>query len=66
MGRRCIITIMSPGGVAGMVICKISAYVLQDFSDAEVEILSFVLDKAVQAILTFITEGIEQTMTEHN
>ena len=44
----------------------VSAYVLQDFSDAEVEILSFVLDKAVQAILTFITEGIEQTMTEHN
>ncbi len=45
---------------------SVSAYVLQDFADAEVEILSFVLDEAVQAILRYITDGIEQAMTKYN
>ncbi len=45
---------------------QVADYVLQNFSDAEVEILNFVLNDAVQAILTFITEGIEQAMTQHN
>ena len=45
---------------------SVSTYVLQDFSDAETERLTFVLDDAVQAILSFITAGIEQAMTEHN
>ena len=44
----------------------VPAYVLQDFSDAETEILTFLLNEAVQAILTYITDGIEQAMTEHN
>ncbi|OQX60862.1 MAG: aminoacyl-tRNA hydrolase [Anaerolinea sp. 4484_236] len=45
---------------------QVADYVLQNFSDAEVETLNFVLNDAVQAILTFITEGIEQAMTQHN
>ncbi|MEA2007624.1 MAG: aminoacyl-tRNA hydrolase [Chloroflexota bacterium] len=45
---------------------QVADYVLQNFSDDEVETLNFVLNDAVQAILTFITEGIEQAMTQHN
>lgn len=44
----------------------VDSYVLRDFSAQEREVLSFVLDDAVQAILTFITEGIDQAMTEYN
>lgn len=44
----------------------VSAYVLQNFSDDEIETLNFIIDDAVQAILTFVTEGIEQAMTQHN
>jgi len=44
----------------------VSAYVLQDFSDAETERLAFFLDDAVKAILSFITTGIEQAMTDNN
>ncbi|MBS1249773.1 MAG: Peptidyl-tRNA hydrolase [Chloroflexi bacterium] len=44
----------------------VSAYVLQDFSDDENETLAILLNEAVQAILTYISAGIEQAMTEYN
>ncbi|MFO8037685.1 MAG: aminoacyl-tRNA hydrolase [Anaerolineales bacterium] len=44
----------------------VDSYVLRDFSEQEREVLPFVLDDAVQAILTFVTEGIEQAMNEYN
>lgn len=45
---------------------SVSAYVLQDFSPQEKEALPFLLDQARQAILTWVSEGIEQAMTEFN
>jgi PTH1 family peptidyl-tRNA hydrolase len=45
---------------------SVPSYVLRDFSTQEREVLTFVLDDAVQAILTFIAEGIDQAMNEYN
>ena len=43
-----------------------SAYVLQDFSKAEAELLPEILDRAVDAILAFVVEGLEAAMTQYN
>jgi PTH1 family peptidyl-tRNA hydrolase len=43
-----------------------SDYVLQDFSPQEMQLLPEILDRAAQAVLTFLTEGIEQAMTRFN
>jgi PTH1 family peptidyl-tRNA hydrolase len=42
------------------------SYVLQDFSKEEQEILPFVLDRAVDAVLKYIAEGIDPAMNEYN
>jgi len=41
-------------------------YVLQDFSDQELLVLEETLDRAVEAIETWLQEGIEVTMTQYN
>ena len=41
-------------------------YVLQDFGESELEELSEVLDRATQAALVFVMEGIERAMTNFN
>jgi PTH1 family peptidyl-tRNA hydrolase len=41
-------------------------YVLQDFSRNEQESLSMVLGTATEAILTFITDGLEKAMNLYN
>ena len=43
-----------------------AAYVLQDFSKEEAEILPEILDRGVKAVLTFITEGVDNAMNEFN
>lgn len=44
----------------------VSSYVLQDFSDEEQELLPFVLDQAVSAILHFVEHGLASAMTHYN
>ena len=41
-------------------------YVLQDFSKEESEMLPEILDRAVDAALTFVTEGVETAMNQFN
>jgi PTH1 family peptidyl-tRNA hydrolase len=41
-------------------------YVLQDFSDAEMTAISETLDRAVEAALTFVTEGLDAAMNKFN
>ncbi|OGO11820.1 MAG: aminoacyl-tRNA hydrolase [Chloroflexi bacterium RBG_13_66_10] len=41
-------------------------YVLQDFGDAEREILSEALDRAAHSVRAFAVEGIEAAMTRYN
>jgi PTH1 family peptidyl-tRNA hydrolase len=41
-------------------------YVLQDFSKSDTEFLGAVLDQAVEAIFTFVEEGIDPTMNKFN
>jgi peptidyl-tRNA hydrolase, PTH1 family len=41
-------------------------YVLQDFNREQVEILNQVLDTATEAILTFVTGGLEKAMNLYN
>jgi PTH1 family peptidyl-tRNA hydrolase len=41
-------------------------YVLQDFSDAEMTIISETLDRAVEAALIFVSEGLEAAMNRYN
>jgi PTH1 family peptidyl-tRNA hydrolase len=43
-----------------------AAYVLQDFSIEESEILPEILDRGVKAVLTFITEGVDIAMNQYN
>jgi PTH1 family peptidyl-tRNA hydrolase len=43
-----------------------AAYVLQDFSAAEQAILSEMLGRAVEAVLTWLTDGIETAMNRFN
>jgi len=41
-------------------------YVLQDFSRAELELVSGTLDRAVEAVLTFVTQGLDMAMNKFN
>jgi PTH1 family peptidyl-tRNA hydrolase len=41
-------------------------YVLQDFSDAEMTDVSETLDRAVEAALTWVTDGLEAAMNRYN
>ena len=41
-------------------------YVLQDFTKGEVEILPEILDRGVAAVLTFITDGLDEAMNKFN
>ncbi|HEX8991138.1 MAG TPA: aminoacyl-tRNA hydrolase [Anaerolineales bacterium] len=41
-------------------------YVLQDFSRAELQDVSAVLDRAADAALSFVTDGLEKTMNRFN
>jgi PTH1 family peptidyl-tRNA hydrolase len=43
-----------------------AAYVLQDFKEAEAEIMDVTLDKAVEAIETFVKEGLNAAMNKFN
>jgi len=43
-----------------------AAYVLQDFSRGEAEILDEVLERGVEAVLTFITQGLTTAMNQYN
>ena len=43
-----------------------AAYVLQDFTRHEAEILPQILDRAVEAVLTFVSEGIIAAMNSYN
>ncbi|MGA7192780.1 MAG: aminoacyl-tRNA hydrolase [Anaerolineales bacterium] len=43
-----------------------AAYVLQDFSKDEMKELSSILDRAVDAVLTFITNGLDAAMNKFN
>jgi peptidyl-tRNA hydrolase, PTH1 family len=43
-----------------------AAYVLQDFSRSEGEILPQMLDRAVEAVLVFVCEGLERAMNSYN
>jgi PTH1 family peptidyl-tRNA hydrolase len=43
-----------------------AAYVLQNYSGDELEALPIVLDHSVEAVLTYIHEGIQAAMTRHN
>jgi len=41
-------------------------YVLQDFSNAELMLLSETLNLAVEAALTWITDGLDASMNKYN
>jgi PTH1 family peptidyl-tRNA hydrolase len=43
-----------------------AAYVLEDFSKQEKEILPSILDRAVEAIFVFITHGLDAAMNQYN
>jgi peptidyl-tRNA hydrolase, PTH1 family len=43
-----------------------AAYVLQDFGRGDLPLLNDILDEAIGAILTFLSEGIELAMSKHN
>ncbi|HKZ71180.1 MAG TPA: aminoacyl-tRNA hydrolase, partial [Anaerolineales bacterium] len=43
-----------------------AAYVLQDFKEADGEIMDMTLDKAVEAIETFVKEGLNAAMNKFN
>ena len=43
-----------------------AAYVLQDFSSAETEMLNLALERAVDAMLLFVTDGLEAAMNKFN
>jgi PTH1 family peptidyl-tRNA hydrolase len=44
----------------------VSDYVLQDFSHQEQEWLPFILDRAADAVFSFVTNGLNHTMTYYN
>jgi peptidyl-tRNA hydrolase, PTH1 family len=49
-----------PGRMAG------PDYVLQDFSDSEMSVVSETPDRATEAVLCFITDGLETAMNKYN
>jgi len=49
-----------PGRMAG------PDYVLQDFSDDEMSVISDTLERATEAVLCFVTEGLDMAMNKYN
>ena len=43
-----------------------AAYVLQDFGQADWPLVTDILDEAVRAVYTFVSEGIQLAMSRHN
>jgi peptidyl-tRNA hydrolase len=43
-----------------------ASYVLQEFSKAQAEILPITLNRAADAVFTFVIEGIEAAMNQFN
>lgn len=43
-----------------------AAYVLQDFSKDEMESLNFLLERAAEAVLAFVSEGLQGSMNRFN
>jgi PTH1 family peptidyl-tRNA hydrolase len=43
-----------------------AAFVLQDFSREEMKLLSEVIDRAAEAALTFVTDGLNKAMNKYN
>ncbi|MBN1146947.1 MAG: aminoacyl-tRNA hydrolase [Anaerolineales bacterium] len=43
-----------------------AAYVLQDFTSAQEELLAVTLERAVDAVLVFVTQGLEAAMNQYN
>ncbi|HUF00329.1 MAG TPA: aminoacyl-tRNA hydrolase [Anaerolineales bacterium] len=43
-----------------------SAYVLQDFSREEMKVLSEIIDRAADAALTFVVDGLDKAMNKYN
>jgi PTH1 family peptidyl-tRNA hydrolase len=43
-----------------------AAYVLQDFPTSEAAFLTYILDRAVEAVLEFVLFGLEQAMNKYN
>jgi peptidyl-tRNA hydrolase len=43
-----------------------AAYVLQDFSRQETELLPQILERAGEAVLVFVTRGLETAMNQYN
>jgi PTH1 family peptidyl-tRNA hydrolase len=43
-----------------------AAYVLQDFAQSDLALLSEILDHAAEAVLTFVTEGLDSAMNKFN
>jgi len=43
-----------------------AAYVLQDFSNQELEFLLPVVDRAVEAVFAFVTQGLNAAMNQYN
>lgn len=43
-----------------------AAYVLQDFSKDEMKEISSILDRAADAVLTFVTDGLDKAMNKFN
>jgi PTH1 family peptidyl-tRNA hydrolase len=41
-------------------------YVLQDFRGAEIEVADVLLNEAVSAVETYLSDGIDLAMTKHN
>ena len=41
-------------------------YVLQDFSPGEIELIETALDRAVEAVLVFVTDGLDAAMNRYN
>ena len=43
-----------------------AAYILQDFTRAEMKILSEILDRAADAALEFVVNGLDKAMNKYN
>jgi PTH1 family peptidyl-tRNA hydrolase len=43
-----------------------ASYVLKDFSSEETEFLPVILDRGVDAVLTYVTDGLDRAMNQYN
>jgi peptidyl-tRNA hydrolase len=43
-----------------------AAYVLQDFAQGDLALLSEILDHAAEAVLTYVNEGLDAAMNKFN